>query len=592
MLLDKITEFGWEIVGKTVLRHLNPEGLSEIRNRIKSITEGTKEEVFHILKYIQNYAQLQEIYGSADGIDAYIETLSKVADKGIAPFWEILETMAHQEDLAAKNPLTIESEDPLKPITRNRELLMAFIKVGSCHCKENPKSEITYENIRAKIGKRKKIKKPSSRVPVTNFKGASLPTTMPVIREFAKACEDHPDQVSIFQALLAAFNEGVKEFSGGKQKAYLTKGAQNGLSLFFDAFYRENEGAEFEIATSDQEYLPMFSNIPKDKIKTVQYDKADVEKFEEDLIERLRTSEAKRKIVFLSSVCRNGQRIATKELIQRIKKECPDAEVWIDAAQDNMFFTDADMVTYSKRMGGTGAGMILLSDKYQKQIYDDKLRLQAGYPIRALASLSTLIHAQKTRIGNKMQDLLEVEGLWRFEGKGNYMREMTASIKDKVEQTQFGEHFTTEYCDESKIDPEEFWKYGIIISFFKKENSPVKVEKVAANLKAKNFQIDWFSISALEGWDQIDPEKQSMPDSREERLEFFKKIQRFQDGHRDYLVGPIVLPNTDTTEESFKKQIEYLKARARAHEFIRIFIDASMAPEDINAFVEALTSSI
>ncbi len=573
-----------------------PDIVADFRRRIKVIDDILALSHDYIEPILQAGEQVKNPSDSQQLYEAYKQTIATLIDKCAVVIPAVIDCITHLEEQKPIDP-----KHPLQSLRTNHALLKAFVDAFQ----ENPNRREIKKDMAC--APRSPTKQPSLHL---DLRGAALPETLPFIAKFAEKCRTHLDKETLFEKLLNELQRLARKATKGKQKAYVTRGAENGFRSFCEAFKQESQG-RYTVYTSDQEYGAMFSNLDRRCIEIVPFERGIHDKdpclMAYDLNKRLETAPVGRKVVFLSSVCRNGAyRIATNQVIAAIKKVHPDAEIWVDAAQDNMFFPDADLVVYSKRFGGTGGGMNFLGKRYQTDQYHSALRLSSGYLTEKVAACCGILFSQQNKIGNSLEDLNATPTLWKTRWKGTYIDSQARRFADELKGTSFGRHFETCYIDESKIEDPSYWKHGRIISFLRRRGSRANVRDVAEALERRRIYVDKKSISQQSGWKElVDFELKEDGTEQAQISAHFKRILEFEEQHKDTLVGTLIHPNfklvsigdgklevpkSHCTPDNFQRQQTYLVERGEMNEFIRIFIDVSISEEDITAVIEAIKS--
>ncbi len=653
----------WAVIGKVLCE--NPEEETEkMRQEFKKGLFDTIDSI----KYRRRRKKLGNIIGllqpdenpeesGEERTKRYIKILRGVLEgkNGIKKFWELLETIIGNEKRVKINP-----ETPMSTLERNCELLLAFINAAREHNENNPKGKI-YKYIKAKVIRKNPRYETKERQ--QDFTGAAIPQTVPAVDEFIKKCENHPRKIRLFDALIASLPTHARPFISEDQILMITAtGAKDTFMQFCGVYLDEanKQKKTIGVYTTNKEYLPMLGRLESEPeiatIHKIKFNKESREKFIEDLIAQLKASTEDKIVVFISANNRFGEKMMDPKLIARIKNEMKAAEkeveIWVDAAQSNTPFKEADAAFYSKRVGTIGSTAIVLGPKYNQArkgeeedkedredkedkdstLFTEPFAFRSTYPIKELASICASLYIQEQRIGNKLEDLITTPTLWNFTGEGKYIDIEAKRFKKELEKNRgkFGEHFGVAFeCNEKEDQDTKTWRFAKIITLRKKPESPINLRNMQKELEDTGIMVDLFSISsrnhALKRIIKI--EKARKPDNEtpaKRKLEkLLQQLQSYQDSHQSQLAMSLIAPGLeDFTEEKFdkeqvgkdgqieiplqnqqgttpqptsaqdlyEKQLEYLEEVVNEHEFIRIFIDIKATPADMDNLVKTLKS--
>lgn len=555
--------------------------------------------------------QIQKLETSARK-QAVKDFLKDCLDKSFELFWGTFKSMCRLPD-------ELDPENPEDLLVFNEDIALGCIETVS----ERQDSAEIYKKIRCQTNG----SRANQRKSIKFFRGASVPDAFPLFEKFAALCSANEVKYEVFGKLLAKFEAIVEKATGGKQKGYPIPGVLGGwrwFILYLDCF--AYGALRQPIFVTQFEYLPMLvgqsmrafyvvygkteeeiSNSIKWMIANSQNPKNEEEIYSAD------------RIVLMTSVRRDGQRVDVNKIMQEVKAQYPTTHFIIDGAQDHMLYPDADCVFYGKRFGGTGTGVMMVAKDLKggdertvaplNTLVHKDMKLQSGFHVQNLARTFATLRCEFSALhfANDFRDLLESPDLWHFRGGGTYIDRQVDKIRKFADShPSFSRNFEVVVSH----DPGQ-WKSGRIITFRQQKNSNIDVKHVAEVLKTHGIQVDWFSLKQLEGYDDLLSAARE-PYSFNRSGEFLTKLMRFQAQHFNYLTHSM-LSTADVfnwmqyayRESQFKcgdvflneetmymNQLDYFQYVIKKQEAIRILIDVRMTEEDIDSFLEIFNDAV
>lgn len=528
--------------------------------------------------------QLSEISGVEDRTErqeAIRAWINDLLSSSFELFWGTLESLA-------RIPEQVDPKALQKYLEMNEDLGLTLIEVVRKHADG--------DKVRQKINCQIDSGGVQCREPVKDFRGASVPTPLPLFKRFADLCEQEDTKHPVFNTLHDDLNQLCRVATNGRFSCYP-------IASVLDRFeYLCNlPGIGDRILAANNGYVPMlfdkgkFTLLPSStEDEIIRYALGEITVG----CDNAQDEQEAQRIVFLTSVQRDGKRINVDKIMAKVRERCPKTIFIIDGAQDHVLYPEADCVLYGKRMGGTGTGMIMFSDTQFGRKFREAFRLKRGYRVEDIARTFAAFRCETApyHFANHWSDLMKSKDLWNFQGRGTYIDVQCGRIGDFVRaHPELDEHFVVQVSQEPT---DETWKSSRIVTFRQKLNSNLNLEGFCNAMQVQGFQINWFSLELVPEFQRL-LEMSEQPSGRDNCKTFFAAIMGFQHRNFDYIVNEmLVLPEVYNgvdlpygAETCYRQQVQHLKDSAKRQRCIRILIDNRMIPDDIDGLLEAMAQT-
>ncbi len=451
------------------------------------------------------------------------------------------------------------------------------------HCEENRESE---EGAYLKAGLPKRSEK------LTKFHGQ--------VQDFLG--QHYSDEK--FSILLAGFKETLRRTFGPNYEGYYTYGTTNAFRALQDRFWKTYPQAK--LYYTPYEYLKMPHLVVRDRREVI--DMEDLDMSEDEIVAQVfRKSEMEQAqgknddpvVILVSSEFRAGKRKLDihrlSVLIEAKNKELGKKRyhLWIDAAQDNRFFVHdddpdynpgntnlyvGDAVFFSKRIGGTGKGLVLLN----KNTYPSESDIAYGMSEGSgggineghLIDIMGNLFLERTKIAHQLRDLVRISGLWRFTGKGKFLDSEVQKAQDLMKELpHLSRYFVFETQDVPQSDYE--WQVHRILRLKRNRGSNMDVEGLVKRLGDQEFKVEGFSVWGLE--------KIAAIDFNQPFVSFVQQVREAQEYHGNHLLCEL-LPARIEDEDTVK---DWVNQKIDEHEVIRIFLNVLHKPDTLTSLLRA-----
>jgi len=536
---------------------------------------GVREKVLKVVDS-EVVREIDEICHSQDAGESRIRVLTEAfnacLDISFEMFWGMLESIVRM------NP-AINLKQPTDFQARNKDIALAFV--------ETVKTRPNSGNLHCRI---QEHHAPESRK--TFFRGAAVPRAYPLFQKFSELCNDQNIVFKIYEPLLTEFVRLCEKASDGQQNGYPTSGTRDGWEKLLAVLEKQHQG-KIHVITTQHEYLPMI-DLKGTAVTVV--DSGDPGKIAANVKAALATClEDEQPVVLISSVRRTGERIDVDSIMREIKSEYPNAICVIDSAQDYAMHDPAaaDVVSYSKRYCGSGAGVLMIS-KTLDMLLGNPFKIKSGISLAqlAVAVASLKCAVDEEHFANDLAELLTKPKLWLYDGKGVHIKKWADAITERI--GQLGVTVSSSPDPEDDFN-ENIWRQSRVISLSGLDVSPKDLaEKLERDY---DIQVCWFCPRLIAGFDEI-AALASRDYSAENCSEFFERLRKFQSGPAStYLLEMLTLPEVfngdcECNEDTFNRQRDYLFESAKRQEIIRILIDITMSGEDLDHFISAFSSTL
>lgn len=424
--------------------------------------------------------------------------------------------------------------------------------------------------------------------------GAGLPFRHPRLAVYEQQILDFLADSGIdsgehYQSLSHIFSETCREIFGAGYHAYFTRGTlpafQQVVLRFWQAF------PDALLVATPFEYLPMVYSVPAGRrvIAPVTGSGATEERWihamcdsAEQRLNGLSLAERRRRPVCLlvSSELRCGGNRLDIARMRRVVDErnrawgFPCFQLWVDASQDYRIFREADLVWYSKRLAGTGSGLMLMrratfdADPTWQSVLEAG-RIRSGYPLNALARLIAALFVLREGLQQpeawrdqaaQISDAVR-SGLRRFHGDLDLDRYFRVVLPRNTLQDNGGLPHTIIRL---------VWSHPV--------SRPDGIARLAQRLKQEaEIEVDWFDLSRCDGEPGLRlADIQAAVADETQPLEAVKDVlDRFQFAYQDVLtralcVWPLYADRAHVAAE--------LDAFVAHHRYLRLFITAADPP--------------